>query len=758
MNKKLYTIGKSVERIDAPDKALGKAMFVNDMKFHNMLYGKVVISSYPNAKLLNIDIKEAKKIKGVKAILTYKDILGENQVGCVFTDQPLLVSESIRFIGDAIALIAAETPELCEEAASKINIIVEELDGVFSIAESRQKDATLVHKDKEDNIACKYQIYKGDIEKEFENADIIIEEEFYVAHQEHCYLEPQGTIVIPESNGNFIIYASMQCPFYVQKAVARVLGVPFNRIRVIQTITGGGFGGKEDIPNEMCSRAALLANATGCPVKLILTREEDFILTSKRHPIYMKYKVGATKDGKLISLKSELYSDCGAYASLSPIVLFRATVHAPGPYIIPNVQVNTYGMYTNHPPTGAFRGFGTPQVNFAIESIIDILAEQLNIDPLEIRLKNGLRKGTYTATNQLLDDSVGFIETLEKAKEISNWDILRKKYLIENKNKKKKLGIGISAMYYGMTLGAMGWFLDAAGALMQVYQDASVILFIGGIDMGQGAETVLTQIAAESLGINMKRIRIQRPDTAIVPDSGPTVASRTTVTSGNAIVIAANKLKNQLLTFVAEQLQVPFEELELEDEKVLHNGQEKMTFTDLIQKAYMNNINLEAEGWSVLPEVKWDLETGIGDAYYVYCYGAHIAIVEVDTETGIVSVLKVIASHDIGKAINPEQVKAQIQGGVVQGMGYALYENFVMEQGKILTGDFASYSIPTVIERPEIIPIIIEDPSKDGPYGAKGIGEPAIIPTAAAIANAIANAIGKHTNKLPILPEDLYEE
>ena len=414
-------------------------------------------------------------------------------------------------------------------------------------------------------------------------------------------------------------------------------------------------------------------------------------------------------------------------------------------------MVDTYGVYTNSTPNGAFRGFGTPQVTFAHESMIDQLADRLSMDPIEIRLKNGLRTGSTTATGQVLTDSVGLEETLLRARQESGWQTRRQ---ASQSSETVRRGIGAATMFYGVSLGAKGWSLDAAAAAAQVHRDGSVSVSIGCTEMGQGAQTVIAQMAADRLGLSLDRITLLPTDTSRVPDSGPTVASRTTVFSGNAVIDALDQIGANMAAVAAELLECPPEEVSFQAGQVRGGGR-SMPFEEVAEGCYLRNVHLAAEGWYVSPPCSFDDQTGQGDAYYVYGYGTQIAEVEVDLETGRVKVTAITAAHDVGRAINPQGVRGQIEGGVVQGVGYGLLEDFVVASGRIETPDLATYIIPTSLDIPRIRSIIVEAASPDGPYGAKGLGEQPIIPTAAAIANAVAHATGVRMNTLPIGPEAL---
>jgi CO/xanthine dehydrogenase Mo-binding subunit len=742
-------VGRPVPRIDALSKVTGQAKYVADIGMDGMLIGKMLFSRHPHALIENIDARRAQKLPGIRAVITAEDIPGDNQIGVVLPDQPLLVQKKALWIGDCLALVAAETESAAQKALDLIRVDDRPLPMIDRVEEALRGSEPLLHPG--GNVHTHLKIRKGKVADGFARSDIVLEETFQTQRQEHVYLETIGVLAIPQGDGSVTIQGSMQCPFYVQKGVAGVLGWPLSRVRIVQTTTGGGFGGKEDVPSEICACAALLATTTGRPVRMILTREEDLRRSSKRHPMTVTYRMGAAEDGRLLSAQVRVVADTGAYATISPVVLYRSTVHAAGPYEIPNVQVDTYGVYTNSTPNGAFRGFGTPQVTFAHESMIDQLAERLGMDPIEIRLKNGLKVGSTTATGQVLRESVGLQETLLRARHESGW---RKRRATPASDSSRRRGIGVAAMFYGVSLGAKGWFLDAAAAHAQVHRDGSVSVAIGCTEMGQGAQTVIAQMAAETLGLSLDRITVLPTDTGLVPDSGPTVASRTTVFSGNAVLNALEQIKKNMAAAAAELLPSKQETIVFRDQKVW-KGKASLPFGEVVEQCYQRNVNLAAEGWYVSPPCSFDEHTGQGDAYYVYGYGTQVAEVEVDLETGRVRVLEITAAHDVGRAINPQGVRGQIEGGVVQGLGYGLLEDFVVTGGDIMTPDLATYTIPTSQDVPRIRSLIVEAASRDGPYGAKGIGEQPIIPTAAAIANAIAHATGLRMRKLPIGPEAL---
>jgi len=747
-------VGAPLRRVDAIDKSTGRAVYLDDMAVPGVLRG--------------VDGSTALEMRGVRAIVTAGDVPGENQVGCVTPDQPLLPSDRIRYEGDAVAIVVAESQAAAREAADAVRVDAVELPGVFDALEAMEPGAPEVHPERDGvvedlsrNVFLHDRVRKGDVEAGFEEADIIVDRTFRTHHQEHCYLEPLAALAVPEDNGTMTVYGTMQCPFYVQKAVAGVLGLPLAAVRVVQTVTGGGFGGKEDVPSEICACAALAAWKVRRPVKLVYSREEDFLRSSKRHPMVVEFKLGARRDGTFTAARVRAVADAGAYTTLTPVVVFRATAHATGPYEIPNVSTDVYGVYTNRQTTGAFRGFGQPQTIFANESLIDEIADALGMDPIDVRLANCLDVGKRTATDQLLTESVGLRETLERARELSEWDEKRGAGTGYGEGaatgddaggvERVARGIGVGSIYYGVSLGAKGLALDGSGAHLNVYRDGSVRIGVGGTEMGQGLLTVLTQIASDSLGVPVESVHVDRADTSVVPDSGPSVASRTTLMTGNAVIDAAEKLKTVMAPVAAGALGVDAADVEFRDGSVGTSGR-TMTFAELAERCWVENVNTAADGWYAAPASTFD-ENGQGDAYAVYSYATHVAEVEVDRETGEVAVLQVTAAHDVGRVLNPVTLEGQIEGGVLQCVGMALYEHMKTTGGSVDTSDLSTYIIPTSVDAPPIRTAFIEHRYSKGPFGAKGIGETPAMPGAVAIANAVAHATGVRFDELPLTPE-----
>ncbi len=751
-------IGKSLKRPDGPDKTTGKTKFITDINIKNMVYGHPIYSTIPFGKIKSIDISESEKVSNICGTYFADDVPGENQIGVILKDQPLFAAKIVRFIGDSIGIAVAENESAAKQIAEKVKIEYVEFDPYFSIDESKSAASNFIHNN---NIACEHKSIKGNIDKGFADSKYIVEANFKTPLQEHYYLEPQGCIAIPKSDG-IEIHGSLQCPYYIQKGVAGVIGIELNKVAVIQSPTGGAFGGKEDIPSELAARAAIAALRLQRPVKMIYNRHDDIQLTSKRHPFQMHYKVGVSSDGKLLAAEIILEESAGAYATLSSVVSYRSAMQAMGPYVIPNINVNSTSYYTNLPPNGAFRGFGSPQATFGHERIMDIIASKIRMDPVEFRLKNVLRPGDATLTNHKLTTSVGAEKTIVKAAKAARWN-----HRLEGvKHDERYLyGIGIGASHYGNCLGAAGWHMDGAGANIQLNRDGTVSVAYGLIDMGQGAITVVTQMTAEALGVDAQRIIVLPTDTRNVPDSGPSVASRNVIMTGNAIRNAAKKLQPLLYSTAAKMLNCRPDSIKIENDYAGNStNSETVNIGDLIDYIYETNPNSQStnsliseNGWWHTPKLDYDAKTGQGAAYFTYSYATHIAKVRIDKLTGLVKVEKVWAAHDVGKAINPAGIEAQVEGGVAQGIGYALTENFKTHNGKVLTDNLSTYLLPTALDMCDVETIIVEDPEPLGPWGAKGIGEPAIIPTAAAIANAVSNAIGKSINEIPITPENVLE-
>ncbi|MCD6385807.1 xanthine dehydrogenase family protein [Candidatus Sumerlaeota bacterium] len=751
--KELDIVGKSIDRPDARAKVSGRALYCDDLpSVSGLLYAGIIKSPVPAGRIKGIHIEDALSVDGVVDIVLAHHIPGKNLVPLIFDDWIVLADKEVRYAGEPIGVVVAEHPRALDIALNKVKVDIEPLPALLSPFDAMKPDARKINP--RGNIFNHHKIRRGDVESGFAEADIVVEGEYQTGYQEHAYLEPLSLMAKPTPDQGMQVWGGMQCPFYVQSAVATVLGIALNKVEVIQTTTGGAFGGKEDVPSRFAGIVALAAWRSGRAVRLTFSREEDIVSTSKRHPSFSRYRIGARRDGRLVACTAEVIMDAGAYATLSPSVSWRATVHCCGPYRIPNVRVDVYAVATNKVPAGAFRGFGTPQVIFAMERVMDELANQLKMDPLELRRRNILRRGDTTVTGQRLPWSVGLGRTLQECAKKSNWKKRRK--AAEQSTGTKKRGIGCATFLYGVGLGAAGRKIDRAEASVQVEGDGSVRFSVGTTEMGQGMESVLTQIVAEALGgISPGLVTMTEVSTSRVQDSGPTVASRATYMSGNALRIACSQILNRMRAVAGERLHIPASRVVVTGGR-FKAGTEEIDFREIACECFERHVPLSARALYDSPPTSWDAETGQGKAYVVYSYATHIAEVEVDTETGIVSVLRFWAAHDVGKAVNPQLVEGQIEGGVVQGIGYALMESLLTaNDGHILNPDFETYIIPTSKDIPEIYPIIVESPYPEGPFGAKGFGETPLMGCGAAIANAVSNAIGRPITRLPILPEDI---
>jgi CO/xanthine dehydrogenase Mo-binding subunit len=718
-------IGQRLRRPDALDKVKGSALYIEDLDFGGSLRGGVLRSPHAHARIVRLEVARARGLPGVRAVLTARDIPGQNLIPMIQSDWPVLAGEFVRHVGEAVALVAAESPEAVAAALLAIDVEYEPLTALLDMEEALRAG----------EVMARWKVKRGEASVAMGRKDVVVAEgTFHTPYQEHAYIEPNGVIAVPDGTRGVTVYGSMQCPFYVQKAVASALRLGLNRVRIVQTVTGGGFGGKEDAPSLPGAHAALLAQATHRPVRLILSREEDMAVMSKRHPARVRARFGATPQGHLIAAEVDYLLDGGAYATLSPVVLFRGTVHACGPYRVPNVSVDSRVVRTHKIPCGAFRGFGEPQVVFAAESLMDELAGRLGMDPLELRRRNALREGDETITGHRLTSSVGFTEVLDRVAEASDWTRKREAYAQGSGPVRK--GIGLAACYYGVGLGAMGKNLNPAGANVVVSGDGTVTVAVGTTEIGQGMVTVLTQIAAEALGCPPELVHVMDADTSRVPDSGPTVASRTTVMSGNAIRDAAARIRAAMEPVIADS---------------------GLPWRDAVALCTQKQVGLAAHGWAIPPPTTFDAASGQGEAYICYSYSANVVEVEVDTETGETRVLAVHSGHDVGRLINPTTGEGQVEGGVVQGLGYALVEEHALKDGRILNDQFSTYIIPTPADTPEIHALFVENHYPWGPHGAKGLGETPIIAVAPAVTSAIHQAVGVRLYEIPATPERVWQ-
>jgi CO/xanthine dehydrogenase Mo-binding subunit len=698
-------VGSNRPRIDVLDKVLGRPVFAADMKIEGALHAVVFRSPRPHAWIRGVDVKEAFSLPGMVKVISSADIAGENLFGAIKKDQPCLAQDKVRYIGEPILVIIGETEEIARKALGLVRVEFEDIQAIHDpfVAE---KSPTRIHE--HGNLLSHRKVIKGDVDKGFAESDVIIENKYSTTWLDHGFMETEAGIGYLDDEGRIVVTSSTQNIHYKRKEISRVLGIPEEHVRVIQATTGGGFGGKLDVTVELF--LALATYHTKRPVIMRFTREESFLSNTKRHPLYIEYKTGARKDGIIQAVKVNIIGDTGPYISYGETVCLRAAIHSTGPYEIPNVHTDSRMFYTNNPVSGAMRGFGVPQLAFAHETQMDEIARAINMDPLDIRLKNGLRKGSLTATSQVLNHSVGFVDTL---REIEPFWRARKKT-------SPSTGFGIGCMYYGC--GNTG-VSNPSSCHLRLTEDGKIAFHSGVCEIGQGSDTVLWQILLETLKVNEKDVALVRGDTDTSTDVGSTSASRQTYISGRAVYEAASKLSAYLETkgyYRGRDLKEIYPEACTEESLIFH-------------------------GYFDPPTTQLDLETSAGTPYATYAFATHMTEVEVDEKTGVCSVKKVYAAHDVGKAVNPRLVQGQVYGGVAMGVGFALMEEFVPGESESLD----NYYMPTSMDMPEVEVLIVEDEEPTGPFGAKGVGEPALIPQAASIMNAIHDAVGVRPCQLP---------
>ncbi|HMK75504.1 MAG TPA: molybdopterin cofactor-binding domain-containing protein, partial [Thermodesulfobacteriota bacterium] len=707
------TIGQPVTRPDALEKATGTTLYAADIAVDGCAYIKVLRSPHHHAKIIHIDKKEAEAIPGVLTVLTAEDVKGTNILKMAGDDQPILCGNKVRFIGDPVVAVAATSEEIASHALEKIEVTYEPLEPVLTPDEALKEGAVRVHDDRS-NLFFEQPIIHGDIGKGFSESDIVLEKSYTTQAVEHGYLENDSGVAFVHENGQLVVMAAGQNIHAHRKTIAEALGLGLEKVRVIQTPTGGAFGGKLDVSaGGILGLAALKLNR---PVKLVYTRSETFAATPKRHPFSMKVKVGAKKDGTLTALDFDVTADGGAYKSFSNSVTQRGVIHAQGPYRFPNAHVYGKAVYTTTAFKGAMRGFGVPQVAFAIESILDELASQLRMDPLALRMKNGFVKGDTTICGQVLDHTIGFQEC---AKTIQHLYEKALKEAKANTTNEIKRGVGLGGVWFGPGRSAP----DQSEAWAELLPNDSLQVWIGAADMGQGADTMFWQVAAETMGFPLEKVRVCTTDTEITPDGNFSAGSRQTYVSGKAVQMAVAELKKAM-----------------DENKVKTYSEMKAKGLSTLYKAVNKPVTSRP-----------DPKTGQGVPWETYSFGIQMAEVAVEVKTGKVDVLKIISVHDLGTVINIQNVEGQLHGGIAMGLGYALMEEFVYTK----TDSFAKLKIPRAKDMPEMEVITLNIPRVKGPFGASGTAEYADVPTAPAIANAIYNACGVRVRDLPITPEKI---
>ena len=751
MKREYSTVGKSVTRVDARDKARGTATYIVDMKFAGMLFGKVLYSKYPHARILSIDTSRAKLLPGVKVVITGEDmpfLHGES-----LHDQPFLAVGKVRYMGEAVAAVAAVDEETAEEALDLIEVEYEELPAVFNPLEAMKEGATLLHEKLGEYYhppvitplpgtnVCNYtQVVKGDIEQGFREADHIFEDTFTTQMQQHATIEPHAAVCMVTPDGKLTLWGNNDSPYRARREIAVALNIPLHRVRIIGApYIGGNFGGKGGLKSEAIA-IALAWNYRGRPIRIVNTREEEFTSTVVRHPTIITLKTGVKKDGTIIARQTKCLWDTGAYAEKGPTVSRMGGASSAGVYDIPHVSIDSYCVYTNNQVSGALRGYSGPQTAWAYESQMDMIAQKLGIDPVQIRLKNSYVDGSIHSGGQVLSD-VSLKDCLKKVAEEMDWEK------------------SPSAPYRGKGIAFGERFIKtpfASAAFLKVNEDGTVDVISSTSEVGQGGETTLCQIAAEALGVPLSSVAKAAPDTAFTPFDESTTSSRSTSHMGNAVKLAALDAREQILKMAGQQMKAPVKKLTIMDGnvQVIGKPEQAMPIAQVLRRRYGASGSVLGRGFyfpeGLAPEGEYFTFNCI---FWMYC--AQGAEVEVDPHTGQVKVLRIVAAHDTGTAINPKSCIEQISGSLSFGLGFTFYEDLIRENGKTVNPSFLSYKIPTTLDMPPIEAHLIEPYFEPGPYGAKAIGEPASVPTAPAIANAIADAIGVRITDLPITPDKI---
>lgn len=771
----LADIGKTFRRLDYETKVTGRAQYLADMSVPGMLHGKILRSPYPHARIARVDAIKAEKVPGVMAVLTRDDILHDEGIepfyGPVFKDQTIVATEKVRHVGDPVAAVAALTVDAAEAALKLIEVDYEELPAVLNVHDAIKPNPTLVHESVRipesgfadlaelkpidgTNICTHFRLNRGDIEKGFAEADHIFEDTFTLPATQHSFLETHACIASVEPGGRITVWATTQNPFVVRTQLANIFKVPVSKVRVIVPYLGGGYGGKVYPKVEPITVA--LSQKAGRPVRLVLSREEVFYTITK-HAAVIRMKTGVKKDGTLIARECEIHLDTGAYAEIGPRVAKKSGYTAAGPYKIPNLKIDSYSVYTNKPPAGAFRGFGVSQSAWAVESQMDIIAAALKMDPVELRKQNGYNEGDKFVTEETLR-AVGLKECIDKAATAIGWDAEKFKgsRVQEPALSPSKGSIG-STLRRGKGLACMIKATitpSISCAVVKLNEDASLSIYAGTVEMGQGSETVLAQIAGKELAIPLQTIQVLGVDTDVVPYDLTTSSSRSTFHMGKAVQLAAQDIRRQLKAIVAKEYNVPEEKISFADGKI-RLPEAQLDYAEVMFKRFgMQGGTLVGEG-QVKTSVKNEFGEKSTSAFWFLAAGA--AEVEVDIDTGKFKLIKYVSAVDVGKALNPLGCRQQLNGAAITGMGQAMFEEIAYDNGQLINPNLVDYVLPSLGDMPAVIDsIAVEVPDRNGPFGAKGIGESALIPVAPAIANAIYDAVGVRIKDLPIKAEKIF--
>jgi len=731
------TVGKPVLRKEARAKVTGEAKYVDDLSFPGMLYGVTVRSPAARGRIRNIEFTGDLPWEEF-TIVTARDIPGSNCVALIVDDQPYLASEVVNHPEEPVVLLAHPDKYMAEKGRQSVRLEIEPLPAIFTIEESLAKEQIIWG---EDNVLKTFLVEKGDVDGVWADAAHIVEGAYRTGAQEQLYIETNGMIAKASPEEGITIWGSMQCPYYIHKALQKLFPLAPEQIRIIQAETGGGFGGKEEYPSMLAGHAALLAWKSGKPVKMVYDRAEDMAATTKRHPSLTRIRTAVSAEGKLLAQDIEFTIDGGAYATLSSVVLSRGTIHAAGPYECPNVRIRSKAVATNAPPHGAFRGFGAPQSIFALERHMDQVGRALGIAPDELRRRNFLRQGETTATLQEIREEVNLERLLDGALVLSDYHAKREAFAEQNQHSPLKKGIGFATFMHGAGFTGSGERYLESIAGVEADAEGRVRVLVSSTEIGQGTNTILAQIVAETLRLDYDQIEVAQPDTGAVPNSGPTVASRTCMVVGKLVADAASALRQILI-----------------DHGLLSEEYTAEDFASACAKYIAEYGELRAfQQYQAPPGIFWDDDAYRGDAYGAFAWAVYVAEVSVDTITWEVKVDDFVALQEIGRVIHPVLAAGQIEGGVAQGIGYALYEDVVWNQGRMANAQMTNYIMPTSVDVPTIRVFFEETPYEHGPLGAKGIGELPIDGPAPAILNAVENAIGLPVNEIPLTPERLME-
>ncbi len=739
--------------LDAGLKVKGAAQFTDDLVLPGMLFGKILRSPLPHARILNIDTSRAEKLPGVRGVVTGRDI-PDRQYGIVpmAKDEYALAKDKVRYIGDDVAAVCAIDPEIAEEALELIDVDYEELPAVFDPREAIKEGAPVIHAGVKNNTSFAIKKEFGDVARAFAESDAVFEDRFYSQAVNHAPLEPHAALAqFDPLNGDLTLWSSTQIPFFLRRNLSNTLQIPESKVRVIKPKVGGGFGQKIDMfAKDFC--AAWFAIHLGKPVKFVYEREEVFISTRQRHPMYITVKTGVKKDGTILGQQFQAHADGGAYNSTAPTMIALSCFFLMIPYHIPNLIYEGYHIYTNKPVGGAMRGHGIPQARFAVERQLDMIAGRMGVDPVEIRIKNSIHAGQPHSAGFVIN-TCGFSESVTRAAESIGW---------QEKRGKLPLGRGVGLAGASFPSGVSNMSHISSGAVVQLGRDGAVNVLSGAADIGQGAETVISQIVAEELGVSLEDIRITAADTGITPLDPGTFGSGVTVRAGNAARLAAMSARNKLFEFIAEKLEANLADLVAENRNIFVKGspEKGMTFSAALKAYQYADLPMPIVGrgsWMAPASEPTTLFKEDGNFAPSYSFMTQAAEVEVDLQTGRVKLLKMVTAHDCGTPINPMLVEGQLEGSVVGGMGQALYENVIVEKGQVMNPSFLDYGFPTFMEMPEIEAIEVETDDPIGPFGAKEAGEGTQLSPAPAIVNAVYDAIGVDFMELPITPEKILD-